>query len=350
MKKISLLIITVLLAGMFSCENQAWKFDDFIYTTTYFPYQYPVRTLVLGDYMFDNENDNNLKFKISVRIGGVYENKEDRTVGYQLEPGLATKLITNANTFDGKVIASSDTLQILPSQYYTLSPANQIVVPKGEFIGGIEVQLTDAFLDDPKAVLTRYVIPIRITTSTTDSVLVGSTTYTSPDPRIASNWKIVPKDFTIFAIKYVNAYHGKYLVRGRSVITDNIPTVLETIIYHKKYVENDELWSLQTVGRNKVRITNVLKKTPESPGSYSMDLAFDADNNCIVTDAPDSDFPVTGTGKFVKDGDMWGNEPKNAIYLNYIVTEGINTHTINDTLVFRDKAVIFQDYLPEILP
>ena len=81
-----------------------------------------------------------------------------------------------------------------------------------------------------------------------------------------------------------------------------------------------------------------------------MDLTFDTNNNCTVATGPGSAFPVTGTGKFVTDGDMWGNLPQDAIYLNYVVTQGINTHTITDTLVFRDKAVTYLEYTPVILP
>lgn len=350
MKKKSLILIAMLLLGVFSCSNEKWEFPDFDYTTTYFPYQYPVRTLVLGDYVFDNENDNNLKFKISAHIGGMYENNQDWIVTYQLEPSLVTKVITSPNLFDGKTVSTPDTLQILPSEYYTLSPADQFVVPKGSFFGEIEVQLTEAFLDDPKSVLTRYVIPLQIESSTTDSVLVGKPKVISPNSNIAGDWTIPPKNYTLFAVKYVNAYHGKYLHRGQSVIKDNVPTLLETIIYHKKYVEQDELWALQTVGRNKVRVTGTLRKTPTSPGKFTMDLTFDTNDDCIITTAAGSAFPVSGTGKLVKDGDMWGNEPKDAIYLNYVVTQGINTHTITDTLVFRDKAVTFLQYTPVIIP
>jgi hypothetical protein len=344
MRRNLLLLIAILFLGVLSCKNDKWNFPDFPYTTTYFPYQYPVRTLVLGDYLFDNTNDNNLKFRISGDMGGTYTNKSDQVVTYQLAPELATNVITVPNNFDGKIIATSDTLEILPSQYYTLAPADQFIIPAGKFSGGVDIQLTDAFLNDPKAVLTRYVIPLRITSSTTDSVLAGKPKVESPNPLLAGDWSIVPKNFTLFAIKFVNAYHGKYLHRGRSIITNNVPTVLDTIIYHQRYVEQDEIWSLQTTGRYNVQVTGVLRKRPSSPGKFKMTLTFDANNDCTVTSTADSKYPVTGTGKFVKNGGMWGNVPQNAIFLNYVVTEGINTHTVVDTLVFRDKAVTFLEY------
>ena len=66
MKKIS--IIIVLFATLFACKNQDVDFPDFDYTAAYFPRQYPVRTLVLGNDIYDNTNDNNHKFLISARL------------------------------------------------------------------------------------------------------------------------------------------------------------------------------------------------------------------------------------------------------------------------------------------
>ena len=81
-----------------------------------------------------------------------------------------------------------------------------------------------------------------------------------------------------------------------------------------------------------------------------MDLNFDSNNNCTISTSGGSAFKVTGTGKFVPEGGIWGNVAQNAIFLNYVVTQGANKHAITDTLVFRDKAVIFQEFTPEILP
>lgn len=351
MRKITLLITVLIITGIHSCKNEEWSFADFDYTTTYFPFQYPVRTLVLGDYFYDNENDNLHKFKISARVGGMYENHSNWNVQYQLDPSLVQNLITAANLFDGKSTASSDTLEILPAEYYTLTPTNQFTVPKGSFIGEIEVQLKEAFFNDPYAAKTRYVIPLRIISSTTDSILLGNTYLPDPDPRVTSDWITVPKNFTIFGIKYVNPYHGKYLHRGVSVITDTTTsTVLETIVYHQRYVENDEIWALQTISMNSVILSGTLRKSPSSPGKFKVTLTFDDNNNCVVNSTEDSPFLITGSGKYVKKGDMWGNEPQDAIHLKYFVTEGNNIHSITDTLVFRDKAVTFLEYRPVIIP
>jgi hypothetical protein len=72
------IMMLILIIGLVACKNQDWNFPDFDYTAGYFPYQYPVRTLVLGKDIFDNSNDNNHKFLISAAFGGVYKNSENR--------------------------------------------------------------------------------------------------------------------------------------------------------------------------------------------------------------------------------------------------------------------------------
>lgn len=338
MKKLSFRLIIILMLGMLSCHNAEVDFPDFDYTTVYFPYQYPVRTLVLGDYILDNESDNNLKFLISARVGGMYTNDRDWSLDFEINEDLSKNIIYNG-----------DTLEMLPSQYFTLEPENTILIPKGEFSGGTEVQLTEAFLDDPLSVKIHYVIPLTITSTNADSILSGYTLSTNPDPRISGNWSISPRNFTLFGIKYVNAYHGKYLHRGASVIKDAISgSVIETIVYRQSYVEKDEVWSLTTTGRNEVTVTGVLRSSPSSPGNFIMKLNFNSNGGCTITNDVSSTFPVTGTGKFVHDGDEWGNEKRDVIHINYQVTQGTKIHTITDTLVFRDKDVRFEEFLPVV--
>jgi hypothetical protein len=333
--------IAILMFGMLSCQNRDWEFPDFDYTTTYFPFQYPVRTLVLGDYVFENENDNNLKFLISPRVGGMYQNKWDWTVDFQIDETLVENLKTDKGV----------TLEALPSHYYQLNPVNRIIIPKGQFHAGIEVQLTDAFLNDPLAINVNYVIPLRIVSSTTDSILSGKPNVSKADPRIAGHWAPMssPKNFTLFGVKFVNQYHGKYLRRGQAVIRDSENQVVETVVYRQRFVEQDEIWSLQTSGRSDVVVNGVLRSSSGSTGTFRMKLTYDNNGNCVITETEDSAFPVTGTGKFVKEGDMWGNQKRDAIHLNYQVTAGEFVHTLTDTLVFRDKAIVFEEFKPVVV-
>ena len=360
MKKISIFILIVLASLIFvTCQQDEFRsFKDYDYTTTYFPYQYPVRTLILGDYdLADNTRDNELKFLISARIGGVYRNNSDVVVKYQIDESLVNRLQTNPNQWDGKTTTTPDTLAPLPSRYYSFNgPENTIIIPKGSYHGGVEVQLTQDFLDDPKSWTTHYVIPLRITSSTTDSILSGKTTNPNPDSRLLKDWDILPKDFTVFGIKFVNAYHGNYFHKGKSIITVEGSNVAQTIYYSaissitgNPVMEKNELWSLQTTGRRRVTVTGRLQDPLGTPGEFKINIDFNENGNCTISETDDSLFPVTGTGKFVEKADTWGGKPRDAIYLNYKVTDGDYTSTITDTLVIRDKGVNFQQFSPELI-
>lgn len=342
MKKVMMLFLLVLMFLNFSCKNEEWEFPDFDYKAVYFPYQYPVRTLILGDYIYDNENDNNLRFDITARVGGMYENKTEWKVKYRVADELVNGLLSD----------KGDTIRILPPNYYTLNPTGELIIPKGKFDGRIEVQLKEEFLDDPLAVGTNYIIPLVITESTADSVLRGLADQgiENPDPRVASDWIFTPKDFTLFAIKFVNNYHGKYLRRGKSIIKDMGGNGIDTVVYRNKYVEKDEVCFLQTVSKNGVSLVNdKLKSNKQISGNYSIKISFDDENECTIANTEDSELSVSGTGNFVKDGDEWGNKKRDVIYLNYMVNNGSYIHSITDTLVFRDKAVVFEEFKPLVL-
>lgn len=326
-------------AIILSCQNEDWAFPDFDYTTAYFPYQYPVRTLVLGDYNFDNSNDNAHKFMISATMGGVYRNERDVIVDFVVDETLTENLYNSSN--GGLPVLP------MPSGYYTLS-SNQIVIPKGQTYGMVEVQLTPAFFADTLAIGQNYVIPLKMVSATTDSVLQGQAGVSNPDPRVAGNWVIAPKDFTLFGVKYVNPYHGKYLLRGASEIRDGSDQPIDTVVYRQTYVEKDEVVLVQTASMNSVLYKNSIRSSAGSPGSFEMEITFDEGGNAQITDTGKYPFPVTGTGKFVKEGDEWGGQKRDVIYLDYQITEGTNTHHVADTLVFRDKAVKFEEFKPVV--
>ncbi|MFO7720856.1 MAG: DUF1735 domain-containing protein, partial [Gillisia sp.] len=80
-----LLLATLMLAA---CENDPINFDDFTTQSVYFPLQYPIRTIVLGEDRIDNSIDLQKAFNIGVSIGGMYENTSDRSVDFILDPSI----------------------------------------------------------------------------------------------------------------------------------------------------------------------------------------------------------------------------------------------------------------------
>ena len=59
------------LCCLFSCKNGDQTFPDYEGgTTVYFPYQYPVRTIVLGDDEYDTSMDQAHQCQIMATFGG----------------------------------------------------------------------------------------------------------------------------------------------------------------------------------------------------------------------------------------------------------------------------------------
>src|SRR5689334_10104040 len=103
-------LISVVFLFILTVCNKFWSFVDYKYTTVYFPYQTPVRTLVLGDDIYDNTLDNQHKFMIMATMGGVYENKKDVALNVTVDNSLAEHLKFETPT--------GDSVYMMPSNYY----------------------------------------------------------------------------------------------------------------------------------------------------------------------------------------------------------------------------------------
>jgi len=324
--------------------NKDWSFPDYKYSTVYFPYQSPVRTLVLGKDIIDNTLDNQHKFLIMATMGGVYENKKNISLGVALDETLAAKLKFSSPT--------GDTLMPMPANYYTLPKDMKIVIPEGKMMGGLEIQLTDAFFQDPLSIKNTYVIPLKITSvSNADSILKGKSDLPSPDRRKPADWVLTPKDFVLFAVKYVNPYHGFYLRRGVDDAkgTGGNTSLDTNVVYHAAYVEKDQVVSALTTSLNQVSMSLNAKNKGNINAPFQLILNFDGQGKCTVTQPATASYTITGNGEFVKDGDMWGNEKRDVIRLKYQVNFGTTIHSFSDTIVARDRGVKFETFNPVVV-
>ena len=341
--KRTLLIASIIICILTAC-NKDWQFPDYKYTTVYFPYQAPVRTLVLGEDIIDNTLDNQHKFQIMATMGGVYENKKDVAIDVSVDNTLAQKVKFNS--------ANGDEVIPMPDNYYTFpSKDTKISIPTGKLMGGVEIQLTDAFFADPRSIKNTFVIPLRIKSVTNaDSVLKGQSTLSSPDPRKAGDWNTVPKDYTLYAVKYVNPYHGTYLRRGIDVVKGNSGnTSLDTsVVYHKTYVEQDELSNLFTRSMTQDTVLLNAKNKGNINAPFQLVLNFDNSGKVTVAGPANATYSVSGTGEFVKKGDMWGDQKRDVLYLKYQVNFATTTHNLTDTLVLRDRGVKFETFSPVV--
>lgn len=338
MKKLAFISLIIILTSITSCQNFDTDHPDFQYTSGYFPYQFPVRTLVLGDYIYDNSNDNAHKFLISAAMGGVYENKKDRVFDIEIDNNLCNNILFKAG---------GDPLIAMPSNYYNLS-SNQITIPKGKVNGGVEVQLTDAFFNDPQAIKLSYVVPVRLIGSNdVDTILRGQSPNPNADPRVASQWTISPKNFTMFAVKYINEYHGTYFRYGNSSVKDASGNTIENTTYSEQYVEKNPTVKLVTTGRYQVSLS-VNFQSQIMTGAMNMLLTFN-ENECSISAAEGSPYTISGTGEFQSKKYSWGNKERDGIKLTYTVSDGTHTYEAEDVLVIRDRGVVMELYSPIVV-
>lgn len=315
-------IALVLVTALSSCKNEEWAFPDYDVQSVYFSYQGPIRTLTLGEDIFDTSLDNEKKVQIMATTGGVYKNRKDITIGIAVNNALTQGLSFPA-PFSGAV-------RPMPESYYRLA-SDRIVIPSDKLIGGVEVQLTDAFFADPLSIKTTYVIPLAMTNvSGADSILAS-------------------KSYTLYAIRYINQWDGNYLRRGKDVfVGKNGNTALNTTVTrHAQYVEKDEVKKITTRSLNQIEFPVSFRGSDATNINRTLLLTFSDDGNCTVA-AADASFTASGSGKFVKKGEKnsWGSKDRDALYLTYQVELPERNVSSTDTLVLRDRGVRAEFFTP----
>ncbi len=315
MKKIFYSILTLVSAlTMTSCSSGDPEFPDFDYQTVYFASNVMMRTVELGkDQEVDLTMDNQHKVRITATMGGSYGNKRDITVSIAVDPTL----------LEGKTFKDGTPMTLMPSDYYKMADT-KIVIPAGSILGGVEVQLTDAFFNDPKSISNNYVIPVKMTQ------LVGGADH------ILEN-----NDFVLYAVKYVNPWHADYLRRGTDEITSAAGT--RTVERKAEYIERDETVYLKTTGYMTDLLNITLKDDDNKDINVGLQLTFDQSGACQITSATDG-ITVSGTGKFVENGEKKAinGEDRDALYLEYtinIADKGITCKT-KDTLVLKARGIM----------
>ena len=296
-----------------SCYNADQEFPDYEGgTTAYFPYQFPVRTLVLGNDIYDNTLDNAHKCRIWSTMGGAYGGR-NATVQIAVDESLCDNLWF----VDAGGNASSPVLP-MPTSYYQL--ASNTISYNGEPRGYVEVQLTDAFFNDPKAVENTYVIPLLMKSVTgIDHILTGTPREgLSPSRSNIEDWDILAKDYVLYCVKYMNPWQGKYIRRGVDNVTENGVTstvvrkdmsmVNSDLTHYKENPvnQNDEVCGITTKNMSQANFKVSMNIGKDASGdarpsqSCNLVLTFNG-NNCTITGG-DEDVPVSGSGEFIVNG------------------------------------------------
>ena len=299
-------VVGVLSLAYTSCYNADKDFPDYQGgTTAYFAYQYPIRTLILGNDIYDNTLDKEHKCRIWSTMGGAYGGR-DATVEVVVDETLCNNLY-----FTDEGGNAADPVLPMPQNYYSL--LSNAIPYKGDPRGYVEVQFTDAFFNDPKAIDNTYVIPLRMTKVTgIDSILVGKPREGLTPSRVnAEDWEVLPKDYVLYLVKYMNPWQGKYIRRGVDNVTEkgNTTTVVRKDFslvnsdlehYTENPVnQNDEVCGITTKNMTQA-IFPVAFKTSGASISCNLILTFNGSQCTVSTD--DEGVTVTGSGEYIEKG------------------------------------------------
>lgn len=312
-----------LVCGLWSCESGDKTFPDYEGgTTVYFPYQYPVRTIVLGDDEYDTSMDKAHKCKIMATFGGSY-NGSNGNVTVAVDESLCNNLFYE----DGVT-----PVKAMPSSYYKLSTTTLNF--NGTMNGVTEVQLEDAFFNDPDAVKNTYVIPLVITgQSGFDKILTGSLLEGQQGSRTdASVWDVKPMDYVLYCVKFQNKYSGWWRTHG-TTSTDDIESApevqirslsLNTCAYTVSYQEGDQIYYADLL------------------------LNFDGSNNCTISSLTEG-VTASGSGSW-GDNTMikaWGNKDRDGMELNYNVDFGDGHKlAVHENMVWERSGVTIEEFAP----
>ena len=289
-----------------SCYNADKEFPDYQDgTTAYFAYQYPVRTLVLGNDIYDNTLDNAHKCQIWSTMGGAYGGR-DAVVDIVVDETLCDNLY-----FTDEGGNPDEPVRPMPTSYYQL--ASNAIPYNGNPRGYVEVQFTDAFFNDPKAIANTYVIPLVMTRATgIDHILTGTPREgLTPSRTNTEDWDVLAKDYVLYCVKYMNPWQGKYIRRGVDNVTEKGVT---TKVVRKdfslvnsdpgRYTENpvnqnDEVCGISTKNMTQA-IFPVHFKTSGASILCNLILTFNGNQCTISTD--DENVTATGSGEFITNG------------------------------------------------
>ena len=308
MKKfLTFIILTV---AMVACYPD--YITDYIYSGIYFPYQTDVRTFVVGEGM---------KIEVGATLGGVTENTRDRNVTFTFDGTLITPATlaifkAAANGYIKDPVSTVTSFLQLPSNYYTISSANTMVIKAGQHMGSVVIKPDSAiFLGDPATKIATYVLPFRITAADADTVLQA-------------------KRYAVIGLRYDNMLFGKYWHGGSALV--NRPAKADTTLKYYTAVPMPEpkVWTLTTNSPNSLNAPGFLDQVSAKP---EMLLTLNG-NDIAISSVAGSTYVISSDGACVF------NRPKllqnRKIFLKYKYTDPVTNFTYHctDTLTFRNRV------------
>lgn len=311
-------VLLGLLASFTACENGDQSFDDYEGgTTAYFAYQSPVRTIVLGDDEYDTTLDKEHKCKIKATFGGSYNGSN----------GSVTVAIDNS-LCDHLTFADGTPVKAMPADYFKLSTTTLNF--NGKMAGETEVQLTDAFFNDPDAVKNTYVIPLVMTDQKGfGKIAAGTLKEGANGSRTnAAIWDVTPQDYVLYCVKFQNKYSG-YWLTNHTTSTDNIEKASVVQITTKSL--NSSVYSVEFQEGSTIHKADLL-------------LTFDESGKCTISSLTEG-VTATGNGSWADDGILsWGNKKRDLMELNAEIDFGGVKKSLNEKLVWQRSGVKVEEF------
>lgn len=276
-----------------------------------------VRSVVVGEGM---------RFSTGIFLGGVIQNEENRKVDFEVDYSLVSDEVFNAFsthtfTYIQELAKSMTGIKALPASWYTFSTyggkAGQVIIPKGEHLGTIEVRLDSAkFLADPANLLPVNVIPLRITDAGGATPIEGRTT-------------------TVIGVRYENTLFGSWYHSGVCKVTNASGDVVDTISYPLSLPQADtKVWTLTTDSPYSVT-SNAIGNNLNSP-TRKMRLTLSDDGSIELGSVSGSGYDI------VQEGGCRYNKARllqdRRIYLSYSYSENGLSYHATDTLTFRNRV------------
>ncbi len=285
---------------------------DYDYSGVYFPYQTDVRTFVVGEGM---------KIEVGVTIGGIIKNTKDRNVSFVLDQTLITpeRLVifkTAANAYIKDPVSTVTAFSLLPTNYYTISNSNTMVIKQGQHMGSVVIRPDSAkFLGDPATKMANYVLPFKITAADADTILE-------------------PRRYAVIGLRYDNMLFGKYWHGGAAIV--NRPAKSDTTIRYYTAVPMPEpkVWTLTTNSPNSLNAPGFLDQVTGKP---EMLLTLNG-NDISISSVPGSTVVIDPDGASVFNRSKLLQNRK--IFLKYKYTDPKTNFTYHctDTLTFRNRV------------
>lgn len=287
MKKIVLFIFMGTLFLFQACYDD-YK-EDYIYSATYFPRQFPLRTLV-------ETEGQDMTFEIGAVLGGKYSNGSNEQVAFVIQDTFL-----NADNYPQYTK--------LPDNYYTLESSN-ITIPSGQFKGSTTVTLNkDLFLNDPLAVGENYALPVEMVSTTADSILEG-------------------KHYSIIVVRFYNQYHGWYYVKG----TDTNTSDNSVVTYSEEDLVLNEDMLLETLSKDELSVPYA-----GNPNVSGRGMKFTINNGGVTISDGTGITNVSGTGTY--------DSGTRNFSIEYNYTDGSGTvHSVQETLIYRNTELVLEEW------